>query len=236
MGRGFVLEAAAVAPQCDPIVIISSKLIAGQSKTDEEIVLACLKAGGEAEWQQFVQRFHPHIAGAIYHTARRTGRMNLEAIEDIVQDVYIRLFAARGRLLREFVPRHEGAWRAYIRAVAASTALDALKRESAECRGGGIEPAAFDEQVIGAARATKESPEDRLMLDQIDAFLRSPESGISARDRRIFWLHHRHRMSASDIAEIPAIGLRTKGVETAILRATRTVRERFGSAPPGSKQ
>jgi RNA polymerase sigma-70 factor (ECF subfamily) len=41
----------------------------------------------------------------------------------------------------------------------------------------------------------------------------------------IFWLYYQQGMSAKTIASLPAVGLTAKGVESAIFRLTRQVRE-----------
>jgi RNA polymerase sigma-70 factor (ECF subfamily) len=47
------------------------------------------------------------------------------------------------------------------------------------------------------------------------------------RNTRIFWLHYRVGLSARNIADLPGIGLTTKGVESILLRITKELRERM---------
>jgi RNA polymerase sigma-70 factor (ECF subfamily) len=49
------------------------------------------------------------------------------------------------------------------------------------------------------------------------------------RDRTVFWLYYQQGFSAKAIAALPSIGLSEKGVESAILRLTREVRNRLAT-------
>ena len=56
------------------------------------------------------------------------------------------------------------------------------------------------------------------------------------RNRTIFWLHYRAGLSARAIAELPGMGLTTKGVESILMRITRELRERMSATKPGVRQ
>jgi RNA polymerase sigma-70 factor (ECF subfamily) len=50
------------------------------------------------------------------------------------------------------------------------------------------------------------------------------------RNKRVFWLYYRVGLSAGAIADLPGIGLTTKGVESLILRVTKALRERISTS------
>jgi hypothetical protein len=99
----------------------------------------------------------------------------------------------------------------------------------------GFEPQARTESHGGQGRIERE-----ILLKQIDRCLEVCSQGPEQeRDRLIFWLHYQHGMSAKAIAGLPAVGLTAKGVESALLRLTRIVREHvvdLRSEGPGSTQ
>lgn len=65
-----------------------------------------------------------------------------------------------------------------------------------------------------------------VLIQQIDRRLgRIVPPEDLARSRLIFWLYYRSGLSASAIAGMPGVGLSTKGVESAILRLTRALRD-----------
>ena len=70
--------------------------------------------------------------------------------------------------------------------------------------------------------------ERQVLLKEIDRCLETCSEGPDKeRDRLIFWLYYQQGMSAKAIAALPTVGLGAKGVESAILRLTRLVREQL---------
>ena len=68
--------------------------------------------------------------------------------------------------------------------------------------------------------------EQDVLISQINQILNSHSGGPGHdRDCTIFWLYYQQGMSAKDIAALPTMGLSAKGVESAIFRLTRLVRE-----------
>jgi hypothetical protein len=59
---------------------------------------------------------------------------------------------------------------------------------------------------------------------------------MRGRDQTLFWLYYRHGMSASAIASLSTIGLSVKGVESAILRLTRQVRNHIARSRSSADQ
>ena len=70
--------------------------------------------------------------------------------------------------------------------------------------------------------------EREVLLKQIDRCLETCSEGSDQeRDCLIFWLYYQQGMSAKAIAALPTVGLTAKGVESAIFRLTRLVREQI---------
>jgi hypothetical protein len=68
--------------------------------------------------------------------------------------------------------------------------------------------------------------EREILLKEVDRCLESCTTGPDQdRDRLIFWLHFQQGLSANAIAGLPTVDLTTKGVESAISRLSRLVRE-----------
>jgi DNA-directed RNA polymerase specialized sigma24 family protein len=55
--------------------------------------------------------------------------------------------------------------------------------------------------------------------------LRSAPEVIGERDRALFWLYYLQGFTAEEIARLPVAGLTAKGVESALRRVTRWLRE-----------
>ena len=88
--------------------------------------------------------------------------------DDLVQEVWLRLFREDGARLRGFDPSRGMSFRNYIALVARTEAGQVLKREQAGKRGGGLEPVQFEE---GRSAGTQGSPEEAAIARQSSADL-----------------------------------------------------------------
>lgn len=156
-------------------------------------------------------------------------------IDDLVQDTYLKLCSNGARILRDFEFRHADALFGFLKVVAANVVNDHFKLLNRVKRGAGTksqEPGGL-ESIPAASQADTLWPTERgILLNEIDDLLRSRATDEGhERDRTIFWLYYRQGLSARAIASIPSVGLSTKGVESAIARLTRLVRERLAELP-----
>lgn len=197
----------------------------------DELIRICAQVGEAAAWEEFIRRFNPLIASVVLKTARRWGELSPAVVDDLVQDTYLKLCAEDCRILRSFEPRGPGAIYGFLKVVAANVANDHFKAAHAAKRGSGdsrgsIEDGDSNSGVTAAPSPDSPSSIERAILcKEIDRHLaRSLPAADLSRSRLIFWLHYRSGLSASAIASLPGIGLTTKGVESALLRLTRLVR------------
>ena len=198
----------------------------------EKLVAACLDSGDQAAWQEFVIRFQGLITTVALRTARHWGQDSPQVLDELVQETYLKLCADDYRLLRSFRSKHPDAIYGFVKVLTANLVHDQFKAWHSQKRGGRTRMETIEDQSQRAASSSSPSDsrtiERTVLLGQIDSCLREAERGPTAsRDRRIFWLYYRVGLSANAIAALPTIGLTTKGVETALLRLTRYVRERL---------
>ena len=161
-------------------------------------------------------------------------------MEDLVQETYLRICADNCRLLADFAAQHPEAVLGYIKTIAANIARDHFKAVYAKKRGAGQTEKPLDEAVLSTSvksPGNAQTIEHEILLQQIDKCLGSCAEGPDKdRDRLIFWLHYQQGMSAKSIAALPAVGLTAKGIESAIFRMTRLVRERIVELREGSSK
>lgn len=93
--------------------------------TVEQEDLSSLVAGNKASWDAFVARYARLIAAAV----RRVAGQGSD-IEDIVQDVFVRLCKDDFRLLRQFDPKRAGI-STWLTIIARSVAHDSFRRRRA---------------------------------------------------------------------------------------------------------
>src|SRR5690348_59315 len=77
--------------------------------TAVELARACADQNDAAAWREFIHRYQRLIAIVVYRVARRWGANAPSAVDDLVQETYIKLCADRGRILREFEASHPDA-------------------------------------------------------------------------------------------------------------------------------
>jgi RNA polymerase sigma-70 factor (ECF subfamily) len=192
-----------------------------------KLIDACT-AGDAAAWQEFMRRFHSIIAITASRAARRWGEVSPQAIDDLIQETYLKLCADRGRVLQQFRFEHEDAIFGFLKIITANVANDYFKALNAHKRGGNTVSAPLDGSEIhsGTDRpAGLTDPERALLLDRVDTCLcdLAPVE-TKDRDRKIFWLYYREGMTAKEIAGLPNIGLTLKGVESTLHRLVQLVR------------
>jgi RNA polymerase sigma-70 factor, ECF subfamily len=196
-----------------------------------ELVHACAEPSDGQAWQEFVVRFHRPISLSILRIAHQWGSIPRQVVDDLVQETYLKLCADKCRLLRDFAVQHPEAVLGYIKTIAVNVAHDHFKSLHSQKRGSGetaqlqgdLDPQAQPEDLGGQA-----AMERQVLLKQIDRCLEACSEGPDQeRDRLIFWLYYQQGMSAKAIAALPTVNLGAKGVESAILRLTRLVREQL---------
>jgi RNA polymerase sigma-70 factor (ECF subfamily) len=210
------------------------------SSTPAEVLIrACTGIGEPEAWEEFIHRYNHVILAVVFRTACHWGEPSRSAMDDLVQETYLKLCANGGRLLREFEFRHSDSLFGFLKVVAASVVNDYFKSLNTVKRGAGMTSAGREdlESIPATNHADPLSPTERgILLNEIDDLLRSRASEAShERDRTIFWLYYRQGFTARAIASIPSVGLSAKGVESTILRLTRLVRENLAE-PRGKAQ
>jgi len=197
--------------------------------SDMQLIRACAESNDGAAWNEFVSRFHRAISLSIARTAYQWGQAPRQLIDDLVQETYLKLCAGHCRQLLAFAVLHPEAVPGYIKTMAVNVARDHFKSIHSQKRGAGqgqesltdLDTQAETQSLGGAATI-----ERQVLLKQIDQCLSTCSAGPEQeRDRLIFWLYYQQGMSAKAIAALPAVGLTAKGVESAILRLTRLIRE-----------
>jgi len=179
-----------------------------------------------------MRRYHRLIAGVVFRTTQKWGKSSPTTMDDLIQEIYLKLCANEYLLLRAYDPKHSDAIYGYLKVIAANVVHDRFKALHTEKRGGDqiVEELTTLENRSGASEVfgSQDAMEREILLREIDAHLNASLSADTAdRDRTIFWLYYRQGLTTKAIASLPAIGLTIKGVESTILRMTKMVRRRM---------
>jgi RNA polymerase sigma-70 factor (ECF subfamily) len=139
-----------------------------------------------------------------------------ESAEEIVQEVFLRVWRARESL------DPEQSLRAYLYRAARNTALNQLKRRRLETRWL-IEAAAAPIPLATAA-------DQDAQVNELHSALQSALTALPERCRLVFTMSRQQGLTYPEIAA--ALGISIKTVETQMGRALRTLRERLSAFLP----
>jgi RNA polymerase sigma factor (sigma-70 family) len=173
----------------------------------QDIDLAALGRGDKAAWDAFVRRY----AGLVVSAVRGVSRDGTD-IEDLVQEVFVRLCKDGFRLLKTYDPARAGL-STWLTIVARSTARDAVRRRRL------------------AAVALDDAPEAELAVPPVEPVekLRYPPDLLSPRQKEVLTLMYEREM---DVAEIAAtLGVDAQTVRSMHHKAMLKLRAFFGVNP-----
>src|SRR5208282_5722517 len=121
---------------CDKLV---TRIMDRFSISINDLAKACTRSTDAGEWEEFLRRCAP-LASLV---ALRVCRLWMNApspatVDDIVQEVFLKLCEQERRILRTFQPRGEDSFLGLLRIVAASVANDYFRRIYSTKRGGKV--------------------------------------------------------------------------------------------------
>lgn len=148
--------------------------------------LPALSRGDKGAWDAFVRRYAGLVTSAIRGVAR-----DGTDVEDLVQEVFIRLCKDGFRLLKTYDPARAGL-STWLTIVARSTARDALRRHQL--------PLTPLDAVPEALLATDGTPAEKLRL---------PEGLLSPRQKLVLSMLYDRDMEVGEIAEALAVDPQT---------------------------
>ena len=165
--------------------------------------LDALVRGEKGAWEAFVRRYAGLVAAAVRGVAREPSE-----IEDLAQEVFVRLCKDNFRLLRSYDPARAGL-STWITIVARSTARDAMRRHR---------PVLMPIDAV---------PEGRLAVDPVEPVqkLKLPEALLSPRQREILTMLYDREMEVAEIAR--ALGIDPQTVRSAHHKAMVKLRAHF---------
>jgi RNA polymerase sigma-70 factor (ECF subfamily) len=203
-----------------------------------DLAQACAHSADAAEWGELLRRSQPLVSLVAVRVARMWMKKASPAVvDDIVQEVFLKLCEQERRILRDFTPRGEDSFLGLLRLVSASVANDYFRRAHSAKRGGRVVTTQLGDDGQAAAPDARDSArmEKTGLVAQLDRRLREAPQAVGERDREIFWLYYFDGFTAEEIAGLPYIGLGAKGVESAVRRVGRWLRDEVKARPPNGE-
>ena len=196
-----------------------------------ELARACAHAADAAEWHELLRRCTPVAAVTAARVARMwTGFAVASVVDDIVQDVFLKLCEQERRILREFRPQGEDSFLALLRVVTTSVANDYFRKRRSEKRGGKVVTVAIEDDpntTVVSCPDAGPNMQRTVLFNEIDRLLRSASGSVPERDRTIFWLYYLQGLTADEIAALPGTELTAKGVESALRRISTWLKKQM---------
>ena len=198
-----------------------------KQNSDAELVSVCAADRGPEVWSKFVERFGTRLTMGVRRAFRRAGIFPSPVdIEDLLQEVYCKLLASGGRVLRNCRGRHGSEVSAYLGRVAESVVLDYLRATAAEKRGKDLVIQQILEQdmdMCDLAADRGPSPEERILnrerRDLLLSRCRQKSSGTSAtRDLWLLYLAFFEGCTSREISRHLKGGLTPGSVDCAVHR------------------
>jgi RNA polymerase sigma-70 factor (ECF subfamily) len=169
-----------------------------------------------------MRRYHAVVTASALRVSRHWGMGTAEEVDDVVQEIYLKFWADNCRVLTAFHASQAEAIFGYIKVVATNVAHDYFRRRAATKRGFKQTDSLQDTEWVGMS----DEIELHLTMKQLDRLLIDvTQNEHGSRDRAIFRLYYRQGLTARNISELPGIALNQKGVEAALYRLVRAIRD-----------
>ncbi len=178
-----------------------------------DTIAACLQ-GDEQAWESLVDRLWPVVAGTVWKCCGGTRDAN--AIDDICQDVFVKLCVDDFRALRRFDPAR-GSLERYAAVMARSTAVDAIRGKS---KARHIAISSFMEESLPAPEG------DRPLIE--DWEFAAALGTLTEREREVMERLYRREMSTGDAAA--ELGMAEATVRVHKMSGLEKMRKFFGIA------
>lgn len=193
-----------------------------------ELLQLCLSTDAEERWREFVRRTQSLIASVIINTVRRWREPAPSLVDDLIQDVYVKLFANDRKALRSIKNEYENTIFGYLKVVASNVVRDHFRQLANKA-----DEIDLDDAALPPGPNDSEHLEFLYKKEQIKGILKTlSSSGTYQRDSAIFWCFYEQGYTAKEISLLPTAGLSVKGVEAVLFRLTRYVREKLGMEKP----
>ena len=172
----------------------------------QEIDLQALSRGEKPAWDGFVRRYAGLIVAAVRGPAQQEGA----DVEDLVQEVFVRLCKDGFRLLKTYDPSRAGL-STWLTIVARSTARDAMRRRR-------LAVTPIDAVPEGLLAATDPAPAEKLKL---------PEGLLSPRQKLVLTMLYDQDLEVAEVAA--ALGVDPQTVRSTHHKAMLKLREHFST-------
>ena len=220
--------------------------------SNRELVRRLVDAGPEdSAWLEFVSRFHDWIRRVTfraYAAEAERGRgldagLPGEVVEDLTQEVFVRLLDGERRALAHFQGRNENSIYTYLYTIATNLVRDHFKKLRAQRRppaarslseplrtaDGPVEELTLGDVLFNSTQSPEEWAQSAEFREKIsEAVGRVSPGAASKRDRLIFRLYFVEGLTLEEIASLRTVRLSVSGVEKRVVKIRTALNNLLG--------
>src|SRR5262245_56802454 len=184
-------------------------------------------------WNEVQERFRGLIFLYLIRALRFRGlQTEIEGIvQDLAQEVYVRLVQHDGRILRSFRGTSEFSVMAFLAKISSSVVHDYLRQATSAGRRGELIPIENIRVAESAGNASPDSPEfDSNQLGWLLSWIDmerivegDPDRKNARRNALIFQLHYIDGFESAEISRFPGFELSKSGVDTVLARLRKRI-------------
>jgi len=179
------------------------------TQMDNRQLIAELSMKNDMAATEFVRRFHRLILKTAIRAAHRFGNTSPSLIDDLVQEVFLKIFTFPSRIWKDFRMDHESAVLGMIRTIAENVTEDYFRAVHSHKRGSETtDPVRTAYMQI--SRSSTETFDRDILFKEIYRILKDRTSN---EDRRIFWLYYWYGFTALEISRLPGVNLSVEKIE-----------------------
>jgi RNA polymerase sigma-70 factor (ECF subfamily) len=184
--------------------------LSSQEKINEKELLSLVAAGDEAAFEQLLIRYGPLLKANAMKVLKAEA-----AAEDVVQDVFLRVWISRDRLTDVQQPQ------AWLLQITYYQCFNVLRHEKVRREANARLEAGED--VVKDFLPTVFDPEQQTLFAETKRLLQTAVSELSPRARQIYRLQREEGMKIQEIAR--ALGISTQTVKNILYRALKEIRD-----------
>ena len=209
--------------------------------THVDLVRTCTLSGDESAWEEFVARYHRFICLAVLRAYCQRGgwrahSVDVDLVNDLVQDVYLKLCESTRGALQSFRGANDAAVFVYLGRVAISVVVDHLRRNGARKRDSDVcsldapisdeegSEATLADRIAAPGADPEQEATSAILREQVTEILGRTARGRNARrDARIAEAFIFDGCSIADVADMVG-GIGESGVKSSIRRTSARLR------------
>ncbi len=217
---------------------------------NRELISRLVTAGPDDPiWLEFIARFHRNIRQMIYRAYRNEKDRAVdvdagsvpELLEDLTQEVFVRLVKGDRRALVQFRGLNEHSIFTYLSTIAVNLVRDhfkALRAQRKPRHGSSIQDplrtadGPLATATLGDILASQEPGPDTVaetmeLRQRLHEAVDEASSDCSGRDRLIFRLYFVEGLTIAEISGIRSVGLSPSGVEKRVRKIRKTIKKKL---------